>query len=278
MVFDKMKKFLMIGLLSVSLLCLNGCAATYMDIPPGTIGKIWTPTGYEKEIREAGQVDIGTTAQDGKKNSLVLCDITAQTVKEAFSLAEGADNRIITRDGVPLTVDVRIQVIVPTDTKLRESIFAQVQGEPTSDTRVTRITSEQIYSKFAQGPIRNRVRTIFMKYPSYDSIISNYEDISKQISKVIAESFTNTKVPLQLLSGELSNVKADSVIVEAQNKNAAAMAQVEQIQKIGDAMKNNPSYLEKYKWDVLREVAGKGTTIIVNTDSKSNLTIPVGAK
>ena len=265
--------------LSLSAFTLFGCANTdFREVPPGYIAKVLTPNGYSSDILEAGQVNIGSGNIDGSYNTLVLCEATSTTVKESFGGAteeDAEDHRIITRDGVPLTVDVRIQVMIPKDQKERDSIFAQITPSPVKDSDRTRIIElNDIYSQFATGPIRNRVRTIFMEYPSYQSVITHYGEINNKISRMVAKAFDETHVPLLLLSGELSNVKADEKVLDAQNRNAAAIAQVAQIEKIGRALKNNPQYLKKYEWDVIAEAARKGATIIIDAGSKP-LTLPV---
>jgi regulator of protease activity HflC (stomatin/prohibitin superfamily) len=276
-----MKKVMLVLWALVVATILGGCGGNdFREIPPGYVGKVLAPTGYVGKILEAGQVDIKAKSADGSYNQLVLCEATSTTVKESFSgpTQENAnDHRIVTADGVPITVDVRIQVMVPKDSAQRDSIFLQITPQGTEgDTRTSVITIDQIYSQFATGPIRNRIRAIFMRYPTYGDVIKNYEKINTEISKMIAKTFEETRVPLTLLSGELSNVKADNEVLKAQNQNAAALAQVEQIDKIGAAMRRNPEYLEKYKWDVIEKVAAKGSTIIVDANGgKTSYTVPV---
>jgi hypothetical protein len=264
-----------------SLLTLTGCSDNeFREIPPGYIGKILTPTGWQEGIKEAGMVDIKEKRPNEPYSQLVLCEATSVTIKETFGLpAEGdpEDHRIVTKTGAPISVDVRIQVMVPEEKRLRESIFAQVTPTPEEGLdRTSRIRLSDVYEQFAKAPIRNRIRGIFMKRKNYQDIIENYDTINAEIRSMIAKTFQETKIPLQLVAGEVSNVKADQRVLEAENINAAADAQVAQINKVGEAMRNNPAYLEKYKWDVLREAAGKGVTIIVNDgDGKPGYTVPL---
>ncbi len=255
--------------LALAILGLAGCGRM-ANVPPGYIGKMLTPTGWQDKVWEAGQVDIGDTDSLGRGNQMVICEATSVTIKEAFSKpsAENGneDHRIIAKDKTPLAVDIYVQVMVPDEKKMRDSIFAQVTPVPIQgQDRASKITLEQIYSQFARMTIRGKTRQIFAEYKGYMDVMSKYDQVSKQVAGMIAETFRETKVPLKLVAGQLSNVKADETVWAAENQAAAAAAQVSVINDIGTAMRNNPAYLEKYKWDVLKDIAGKqNLTIIVD--------------
>jgi|SRR3989344_2568500 len=257
-------------MIALTALFLTGCGNEIKNIPPGYIGKMLTPTGWEDKTWEAGQVDIGVADFSGRGNSLVICEATSVTIKESFDKPSAAngneDHRIIAKDKTPLAVDVYVQVMVPDDKKMRDSIFAQVTAFPEKDNdRVRKITLEQIYNQFARMTIRGKTRQIFSEYSGYQDVMTKYDQVSKQVAGMIAETFKETRVPLKLVAGQLSNVKADATVWAAENEKAAASAQVAVIDAIGTAMRNNPAYLEKYKWDVLKDIAGKqNLTIIVD--------------
>ena len=44
---------------------LIGCTNDFRNIPAGFVAKKLTPSGWDKGILEAGQVDIGTKNSDG---------------------------------------------------------------------------------------------------------------------------------------------------------------------------------------------------------------------
>ena len=81
---------------------------------------------------------------------------------------------------------------------------------------------------------------------------------------MVSDTFTRNKVPLDLIDGQLSNVKVDPKIWDAMNKKVAAESDVKTINMIGEAIRKNPGYIQKYKWDQLEKISGKGVTIIVN--------------
>lgn len=260
---------LALGLLFVAIFA-GGCSpAAIEDVPPGYIGKILTPTGWKDGVYEAGQVDIGQLDAERRGNRLINCEASSVTVKESFSGPSEAngneDHRIVTQKKVPLAVDLYVQVAVPDDPKTRDSIFAQVTPRPSkNDERVSWIYLQDIYNQFAQMDIRGKTRQIFTSYKDYDDVMAHYDDVNKKISAMIIDTFKQSKVPLKLISGQISNVKADATVWEAENKRAAATAEVDTINAIGKAIRENPGYLEKYKWDQLKDMAGKGVTVIVN--------------
>jgi hypothetical protein len=266
-------QLLTVLLIAVAVLGLSGCTAKVVNIPPGYVGKVLMPTGWKDGVIESGQVDIGQTDTDGRGNRLVLLEATSVTIKEVFDKANqnnnNEDHRIITMKGnnkMPLAVDIYVQVMVPDDPKMRDSIFAQVTPVPEKDNdRVSKITLEQVYNQFAKMTIRGKTRQIFTGYAGYDDVMLKYEAVSSLVAGMITNTFTVNKVPLKLIAGQLSNVKADETVWKAENDKASAAATASAIEQVGVALRSNPGYLEKYKWDVLKEIAGKqNLTIIVN--------------
>ena len=246
----------------------SSCNNKVVSVPPGYIAKMLTPTGWEDKVYEAGQVDIGTTDSVGRGNQLVLCEATSVTIKEQFAKPSpengNEDHRIITKDKTPIAVDVYVQVMVPDDKKLRDSIFSQVTPTPEGDQgRVSKITLDQVYTQFAKMSIRGKTRQIFSGYNGYMDVMQHYDEASKRVGGMIAETFEENRVPLKLVGGQLSNVKADETIWTAENRKAAAQAEASAIETVGAAIRANPGYLEKYKWDVVRDLK-QNVTLIIN--------------
>ena len=188
---------------------------------------------------------------------------------------DGEDHRIMTKDRVPLVVDIYMQTQLPANERMRNSIFAQVTPKQVGDNqRVFRITLQDVYNRFARMTIRGKTREIFAKYTE-EEIMNNYERVNKEIKAMVLDTFVKNKVPLDLIDGQLSNVKVDPKIWKARNENTAADSEVNTINKIGAAIRNNPGYLEKYKWDQLEKISGKGTTIIVSDGQGVGYTVPV---
>lgn len=264
-----MKKIIFLFLMS---LILTSCSTDVITIMPGYKAKILTPTGWQDKLYDAGQVDIGNF-RNGEGNSLVLIEATTVTVKESFTDAYNSpdkqDHRIMTSSGTPLTVDIYVQFEFPQDDKLINNAFIQVTPVKYQDqSRVYIITLEDIYKKYAQMNVRGKTREIFAKYKNDAEAIENYEKANAQISKMIIDVFAESKAPLHLISGQLSNIKVDNMIWEMKNKLQAAETDVKIIKIQSDALAQNPQYLEKLRWESLIKISEKGNLIIM-TDGKT---------
>ena len=255
-------------------LFLSGCTGPAVrSIPAGYMGKVLTPTGWEQGTRSAGQVDLRNPDSNGNFSVLVLLEATSTTVKEQFLEAnadagkqDNTDHRVTTRDGAPLSVDVYIRAMLPDDESTRDRIFTLVTPMvDQQDSRVRRISIQNIYERFAQMKIRNNIRMIFAGYPTYKDVAANYGGINDRISGMVIKTFEEDHVPLKLQDVQLSNVKQDPAVFKAQNDLAAAEAQADAIAKIGEAIRKNPEYREYMKWQSLKEIAATGTQKGTNT-------------
>ena len=67
------------------------------------------------------------------------------------------------------------------------------------------------------------------------------------------------------MSVSISNIKEDDEILKSKNELISAQNDAQSIELIGRAMRAKPSYLEKYKWDVIKEFsATSGNTLILS--------------
>ncbi len=273
-----MHRFQAAILFSVLAILASACSGNVREIPAGYVGRILTPTGWQDTILEAGQVDLGVKNNNGTYNTLTLLEATSTTVKEQFLQAdskEGAtdkeDHRVVTQDGVPLSVDVYIRAIAPDDQKARNNVFVQVTPADTKDGLVKIISVQNVYDRFARQDVRSKIRGIFANYKDYKSAYSNFNGISEELGRVIDETFKRTGVPLKLQNVSLSNVKPDETVWSAQNRNAAAASEAANIEMVGSALRANPQYEGYMKWQALQTIARegsvKGTNTIIITDS-----------
>lgn len=241
------------------ILSLAGCGHEVREIPAGYIGKILTPTGWKSGFLEAGQVDLGKKARGGTYNTLVLCEATSVMIKEQFldanSSEDKEDHRILTRNMTPLSVDFYIRAMLPAEEAERNRIFALVTPTPfENDDRVREIKLEDVYGKFARQDVRGKARAILANYEDYRTVYADYQETSNSISSMAIETFQTNGVPLKVLAAQLSNVKPDKQIWEALNKEIAATAEVSRINAIGEALRNNPAYVEYLKWQNIKDI------------------------
>ncbi|TSC77134.1 MAG: hypothetical protein G01um101431_317 [Parcubacteria group bacterium Gr01-1014_31] len=266
------------SLAATAAVLLGGCD-NMKQVPPGFIAKKLTPTGWEKKLYESGMVNVGTKSNDGTMNILVICEATTATIKEQFGKeaagnTDAEDHRMLTKDGVPLTVDVYVRVLLPDDEENRNSIFVMVTPKATPDIQVQRILLEDVYERFARPNIRSGARAIFAEQDSYTAVYQNFKTISDKVGALVAETFKNAKVPLRLQAVELSNVKPDDIIWQANAAKASADAEVNRIKAIGDSLKASPEYREYMMWKQLEKIAEVGSKTGLNTI----IIVPVGGE
>lgn len=275
-----MKKFIpFFALFIMSIIFLTSCSNAVYDVPAGYVGKKLTPTGWDSHVLEAGQIDLGTTNSNGTSTSLVLLESTTSTVKEQFMGKEESqdkqDHRCRTKDGSPLIVDIYVQVATPADEKSRDAIFAMVTPSATKSDRVSLITLNDIYEKFVKQNIRGSVRAIFAQYENADSVMHNWNKINAQVGETVLDIVKQTHAPFQIVSTQLSNVKEDDAVLAAKNQQLAAKDQIQTIKDIGEALRQNPQYLEKQRLDMLEKVGASDKATVIIMDSKGSGSAPV---
>jgi hypothetical protein len=270
-----MKKLFYLSL-AITMLVFVSCTNKKYDIPSGYVGKVLTPTGFEKGIKEAGQVDLGMVDNDGTCNKLVLLEASTINVKEPFQKnKDGEDHRIKLKDGY-IIADIYVQFALPVDANLRENAFTCITPTASKDARVSVINLEEIYNKFAKMNVRGKVREAFLPYKNVDEVMANMVKVNAEVGKIVMQVMKESKAPLELISVQLSNVKEDESIVESKNKNESANNEVQTIEKIGNALRNNPGYVEYYKWQVISEVmkANPNAVLIIDGSGKVNIQVP----
>ncbi len=275
----KLKNLFVVTMILTGVFILSGCSS-YHEIPTGHVGKILTPTGFQAKIWEAGMADLGEAGMGGAQNILVLLEANSTTVKEQFLSADASpdkqDHRILTKNGTPLAVDVYVRAMVPEDQKSRDAIFAQVTpSADKKDPRTRWITLKDVYARFAAMDVRNRIRETFSKYDGHKDVMANYTAVNKEIAEAVVDVFKLNKVPILLQNVELSNVKPDEAVWEADNEKAAADTKVYSINKIGQALRDNPQYVGFMQWEAAQKIAEigskNGTNTVVIVGSSGNI-------
>jgi hypothetical protein len=250
---------------------LAGCWQSYQDIPPNYIGMKLTPTGYEDTIYTPGQVDIGTTSQSGQGNQLVLIQRSGVEIKEQFlgkdGNKDGADHRCLTQDQNPMTLDVRLVLALPdysTPPGKKDLKTLFMLGNPTpmqGNGRILVLSAESVYEQQAQLQVRGHIRKICSQYPDFAAAFKafgnekdNLTDNIAAIGKVLVEQ----GVPLRLVGAQVSNMKPDESVVEAQVAQKAAEARTAAIKTLTDFLDQDPTGTRKmvYRMQVLQELTG----------------------
>jgi regulator of protease activity HflC (stomatin/prohibitin superfamily) len=261
--------------LIVSAIGFNSCTTAMYYIPAGYVGRIMTPSGWDEKILEPGQINLGVAGANGQFSTLVLLEATTITVEEQFRSADFSsdkqDHRILTKDGVPTTVDMYVRLMLPDDEAVRNNIFVQVTPEKYGDDpREKVITLNNVYKRFTELDIRNKVRTIISAQANFQSVLANYSNMNDQITAAALKAFADNHVPLKLQDAQLSQIMPDPQVWDSEVKSKASEALKTQIEAIGQATANNPGYLEYLKWQTLNTAFANGNNTIVITDGNNN--------
>lgn len=91
--------------------------------------------------------------------------------------------------------------------------------------------------------------------------------------KAVLAMFERSGAPLYLQNVTISNVQEDDNVVASKNNNEAAISEVEKIKKVGQALRENPGYLQVRKYEAYEKMAAKGATIYI-VDGNSPVVIP----
>jgi len=246
-------------------------------VPSGYQGRIINPTGFDKKMIPPGQVNLGSQSCTGNQSHMVLLESTTVVVQEQFRGAEistdHADHRIVTADGVPANVDFYVRMVLPADQKTIDRIFLEVTPENTNDPLETKITLSNIYGRYVEMDIRNRVRAILSGYKNFQDILINYNEANAQVKAAAIAAFEESHVPLKMEDAQLSQVLPDPQVWDSEVKKKAAEALQSQISDIGQMIASNPGYLKYLQWQALKDIAtvgsAKGTnTIIIVADGQ----------
>jgi hypothetical protein len=247
----------------------------FANVPPGYIGRVFKPNGWDAKILQPGQIDLGGIGTGGIGNSLVLVEGVTMTVREKFQEEaindDAGDDRVLTRDGVPLTLTVYIRLTVPSDEHMQNVIFDQMTPAAQME-RISSIRLEDVYIRFAKMDVRNRIRGIVASYDNYKSLYADFSGVNEQINQEISGVFEQNLVPLSFQNAGISNAKPDQKVWDAENEKVAAQARADALTVMAEAIKADPNNLVTLKWQYLQKIAevsaNNGTKLIIITDTQ----------
>jgi hypothetical protein len=255
-----------------------------------------TPTGYEDTIYTPGQVDIGTTSAAGQGNQLVLIQRSGIEVKEQFlgkgGNKDGADHRCLTQDQNPMTLDVRLVLALPdysTPQGKKDLKTLFMLGNPTpmqGNNRILVLSAESVYEQQAQLQVRGYIRKICSQYPDFSAAFKSFgaekENLTDRIAASVGTVLVEQGVPLRLVGVQVSNMKPDDSVVEAQVAQKAAEARTAAIKTLTDFLDQDPTGTRKmvYRMQVLQELTrtananGHNTIFLTDLGGQSTGILP----
>jgi len=205
-----MKKVIGLVLLIVSVVFLVGCGT---QVPPGTVGRINTATGWQDEVLMPGRHTCWG------RDTLYLIDVTNKAFPEKMAILVGGK--------VNLTVNFTVRVHANSaDKEMVKKAFESITADENH-----RITIDQMYKTFLQMKALSIPRTVFEVQPDVQTAVANSPALAKEVRKQIQEVAKST--PLIVDDAEITNydwppaiTSAQEALVSIQLKEAAAEAQV----------------------------------------------------
>ncbi|MDP3779330.1 MAG: SPFH domain-containing protein [bacterium] len=259
---------------------LIGCES-FVGVPPDYLGMILTPTGYEDHIYTPGQVDIKRQEASGMGNQLVLIQRSGLQIKEGFlgasASADKEDHRCLTNDKIPFTLDVRLMLALPdheTNEGKKDLKRLYLFGNPVvsqNNTRIFLLSSESIYKDQAQLQVRGAIRRICAQYQNFNDAFAAFASsesetsFNDQITRAVVHVLGKQQVPLRVIAIQISNLKPDDAVIEAQVALKAAEERVKAIDIVVDYIGKDPIRQFVYKMQVLQEIVNKAGTNGHNT-------------
>jgi len=249
-------------IMALSVMLLS-CTDKYYDIPSNYKGVILTPNGFSNKVYQPGMINLGQLDNESRGNKLILVENTAITMKESFAkVGENEDHRVRPQDGTPLTTDLYVQISMPDDDQsILNAVKSVTPDAINGEDRVSVISLSKIYTQYVQMTIRGKFREIISNYDKSETILKNVSKVNAETGLAAAEVFKKSKAPCQLMLVQISNVQEDRLIVDSKNKVKEAQNEADAINKISEALKNNPKYLELKKYETYKYIAdrNKGT-------------------
>ena len=269
-----------------------GCQS-YVNVPPDKLGMKLTPTGYEDHIYTPGQVNIGKKSTSGLSNSLVLIQRSGLQIKEPFlgsaSSGDKEDHRCLTHDRVPMTLDVRLLLAIPdheTEQGKKDLARLFLLGNPIAtkeNARVLELSAESVYAEQARLQVRGAIRRICATYEHFEDAFAAFASVeegtnfSDHITRAVVRVLNDQHVPLHVIAAQVSNMKPDDSVVEAQVALRAAEERVKAIETVVKYLGNDPVRQMVYKMQVLQEIVNRagtnGHNTLFLTDMASNAQI-----
>jgi hypothetical protein len=178
-----MKKTLSIAvLLVIAVLLITGCTS---EVPPGTIGRVSTPDGWQDEILKPGRHTCYG------RDDMYLVDITNKAFSEKMKILVGGK--------VNLTVDFMVRVHANAEnTEMMKKAFETITADEKHQ-----ITNDQMYNTFLRMKALAIPRMVFEVQPDVQTAVANSPALANEIRKEITEIAKST--PMVVDDAEITN-------------------------------------------------------------------------
>lgn len=193
---------------------LTACGAR-VDIPPASIGKIITKSGYQDGLIGTSKIRLDFC--------VVYCDKLA-----LLQTADRSTNENLTifmpKDKLEMRVSIRTTLSI--DTRKADNLFNVIVPMPTEDDNIVSIPWDTIYQTYAQQIILINTREYLSKF-SIAEVASNMEQVNNELGAIIQEQLLE-KTPFMVRNVGIVSVKYPDIITAAQENAAQRREQIQQ--------------------------------------------------
>ncbi len=228
-----MKRSVLAALVLMIMSFLSGCTE---QVPPGTVGRINTPDGWEEKVLNPGFYTCYN------RDKMYLVDITNKAFNEKMDILVGGK--------VNLTVNFSVRVRANTgDQEMMKKVFESVTATKTDKDTAYRISIDQLYVTFLRMKALSVPRSVFEVQPDIKTAIANSPALAIEIRKQITALAKST--PLIVDDAEITNYDWPKSITDAQEE----LVKIQLREDAADA--NVRADLKKAQGDLLVEEAKK---------------------
>lgn len=198
-----MKKIFAVMALVATMFVASGCTS---PVPPGTVGKIISPSGITPEVYEPGRPSVWG------RDRLILVE-TASELRAAPVRVVMADRdtneetgETTHQIGLEMDFTVNIRYRLNTDPKVINSMLSDMSLEG-----VDRIGVQQVYQKYGNMVIGQVSREVLGKYTP-EEVLGNLETINKTLDREVKGALKSS--PLIVSSVSLGPIALPKIITE----------------------------------------------------------------
>src|SRR5207248_3737173 len=149
----------------------------------------------------------------------------------------------------------------PPGRKDLKTLFMLGNPSPTQgNSRILMLSAESVYEQQAQLQVRGHIRKICSQYPDFAAAFKAFgnekDNLTDNIAGSVGRVLVEQGVPLRLVGAQVSNMKPDDSVVEAQVAQKAAEARTAAIKTLTDFLDQDPTGTRKmvYRMQVLQEL------------------------
>lgn len=163
---------------------LTMLSCSRVTVPPDSLGKILSSSGYSVDVKEAGNYWIPAW------DDMILLDVTTQTFDERMTVRMA--------DNLEMTFNLRFRSRIMGDDKVINTLFNDIQHED------YKISLRQVYNVYGRDVVTSATRSVLSKYES-DEVSVNFDNITQELNKRIAEELANS--PLAVSNVTMAEVE-----------------------------------------------------------------------